>query len=62
MPLHTARNVADEAVVLTRAQVVVAGSRDTLLIYIWNLQTAQLLEALSGHEVKLSASPYGMLR
>jgi len=40
-------------------EVVVAGSRDTLLIYVWNLQTAQLLEALSGHEAPVSCLAFG---
>ena len=26
-------------------ELVVAGSRDTLLIYVWNMQTAQLLDS-----------------
>uniref|UniRef100_A0A7S0Q3Z6 Small-subunit processome Utp12 domain-containing protein n=1 Tax=Coccolithus braarudii TaxID=221442 RepID=A0A7S0Q3Z6_9EUKA len=41
-------------------EVVVAGSRDTLLIYVWNLQTAQLLEALSGHEAPVSCLAFGV--
>ena len=40
-------------------EIVTAGSRDTLLIYVWNLQTAQLLETLSGHEGPISCLAFG---
>ena len=35
-------------------ELVVAGSRDTLLVYVWNMQTAQLLDSLSGHQGPIS--------
>ena len=35
-------------------ELVCAGSRDTLVAYVWNLQNAQLLESLSGHEAPIS--------
>ena len=37
------------------AELVCAGSRDTLVAYVWNLQNAQLLESLSGHEAPISS-------
>ena len=40
-------------------EIICAGSRDTLLIYVWNLQTAQLLEVLSGHEAPVSCLAFG---
>ena len=40
-------------------EIVVAGSRDTLLVYVWNLQTAQLLDCLSGHEAPISCLAFG---
>ena len=40
-------------------EVVCAGSRDTLLVYVWNLQTAQLLETLAGHEGPISCLAFG---
>ena len=35
-------------------EVVVAGSRDTQQVFLWNLRTGQLLDALSGHEGPVS--------
>lgn len=40
-------------------EIVCAGSRDTLQIYVWNLQTAQLLETLAGHEGPISCLAFG---
>ena len=40
-------------------EIVCAGSRDTLLVYVWNLQTAQLLETLAGHEGPISCLAFG---
>jgi len=40
-------------------EIVCAGSRDTLSVYVWNLQTAQLVETLSGHEAPIAALSFG---
>lgn len=40
-------------------EVVTAGSLDTLCVYVWNMQSAQLLEQLSGHTKPLSALAFG---
>ena len=40
-------------------EIVCAGSRDTMLVYVWNLQTAQLLETLAGHEGPISCLQFG---
>jgi periodic tryptophan protein 2 len=40
-------------------EIVCAGSRDTLLIYVWNLQTGQLVEQLGGHEGPVSCLAFG---
>ena len=40
-------------------EIVCAGSRDTFHVYVWNLQTAQLLESLSGHEAPISSLAFG---
>ena len=40
-------------------EIVCAGSRDTLMVYVWNLQTAQLLETLAGHEGPISSLAFG---
>lgn len=40
-------------------EIVCAGSRDTLSIYVWNLQTAMLLERLTGHEGPISCLVFG---
>lgn len=36
-------------------EVVCAGSRDTFQVFLWNMRTGQLLDALSGHEGPVSA-------
>lgn len=40
-------------------EIVCAGSRDTLLIYVWNLQTGDLVETLGGHEGPISCLAFG---
>jgi len=40
-------------------EIVCAGSRDTYNVYVWNLQTAHLLETLSGHESPVSCLAFG---
>ncbi|KAJ1640035.1 quinon protein alcohol dehydrogenase-like superfamily, partial [Pavlovales sp. CCMP2436] len=40
-------------------EVVTAGSLDTLCVYVWSMQSAQLLEQLSGHAKPLSALAFG---
>ena len=40
-------------------EIVCAGSRDTLAVYVWNVQTAQLLETLAGHEGPISCLAFG---
>ncbi|KAG2735365.1 hypothetical protein G9P44_001579 [Scheffersomyces stipitis] len=40
-------------------EVVVAGSQDTFEIYVWSVQTAQLLESLTGHEGPISCLTFG---
>ena len=40
-------------------EIVCAGSADTLLVYVWNVQTAQLLESLAGHEGPVSCLAFG---
>lgn len=40
-------------------EIVCAGSRDTLLVYVWNLQTGQLVETLAGHEGPICCLAFG---
>lgn len=40
-------------------EVVVAGSQDTFEIFVWSVQTAQLLDSLSGHEGPVSCLAFG---
>lgn len=40
-------------------EVVVAGSQDTFDIFVWSVQTAQLLDSLSGHEGPISCLAFG---
>lgn len=40
-------------------EVVVAGSQDNFEIYVWSVQTAQLLDSLTGHEGPISALAFG---
>lgn len=40
-------------------EIVVAGSQDTFEIQIWSVQTAQLLDTLSGHEGPISCLSFG---
>ncbi|ODQ82471.1 hypothetical protein BABINDRAFT_159054 [Babjeviella inositovora NRRL Y-12698] len=40
-------------------EVVCAGSEDTFEIYVWSVQTAQLLDTLSGHEAPISCLAFG---
>lgn len=40
-------------------EVVTAGSLDTLSVYVWSMQSAQLLEQLSGHAKPLAALAFG---
>ncbi|CAG85211.2 DEHA2B05874p [Debaryomyces hansenii CBS767] len=40
-------------------EVVVAGSQDTFEIYVWSVQTAQLLDSLTGHEGPISCLAFG---
>ena len=40
-------------------EMVCAGSRDSLEIYIWSVQTAQLLETLAGHDGPISCLSFG---
>lgn len=40
-------------------EVVVAGSQDTFDIYIWSVQTTQLLDTLGGHEGPISCLAFG---
>jgi periodic tryptophan protein 2 len=40
-------------------EVVTAGSVDTMSVYVWSMQSAQLLEQLSGHAKPLSALGFG---
>lgn len=40
-------------------EVVVAGSQDTFEIYVWSVQTAQLLDSLTGHEGPVSCLAFG---
>jgi periodic tryptophan protein 2 len=36
-------------------EVICAGSSDTFQVFLWNMRTGQLLDALSGHEGPVSA-------
>lgn len=40
-------------------EVVVAGSQDSFEIFVWSVQTAQLLDSLSGHEGPVSCLAFG---
>lgn len=40
-------------------EVVVAGSHDNFEIYVWSVQTAQLLDSLTGHEGPVSCLAFG---
>lgn len=40
-------------------EVVVAGSQDSFDIYVWSVQTAQLLDSLAGHEGPVSCLAFG---
>lgn len=40
-------------------EIVVAGSQDTFEIYVWSVQTAQLLDSLAGHEGPISCLAFG---
>ena len=40
-------------------EIICAGSRDTNLVYVWNLQTGQLVETLGGHEGPISCLAFG---
>lgn len=40
-------------------EMVCAGSRDSLEIYVWSVQTAQLLETLKGHDGPISCLAFG---
>ena len=40
-------------------EIVCAGSRDTMMVYVWNLQTAHLLDTLAGHEGPISCLAFG---
>lgn len=40
-------------------EIVCAGSRDTYDVYVWNLQTAQLLETLAGHTGPVCCLAFG---
>lgn len=40
-------------------EVIVAGSQDTFEIYVWSVQTAQLLDSLAGHEGPVSCLAFG---
>lgn len=40
-------------------EVVVAGSQDSFDIYVWSVQTGQLLDSLSGHEGPISCLSFG---
>ncbi|ODV78183.1 periodic tryptophan protein [Suhomyces tanzawaensis NRRL Y-17324] len=40
-------------------EVVVAGSQDSFEIYVWSVQTAQLLDSLTGHEGPVSCLAFG---
>lgn len=40
-------------------EVIVAGSHDNFDIYVWSVQTAQLLDSLSGHEGPISCLAFG---
>jgi periodic tryptophan protein 2 len=40
-------------------EIVCAGSRDTYEVYVWSLQTAQLLETLAGHTGPVSCLAFG---
>lgn len=40
-------------------EIVVAGSQDTFEIYVWSVQTAQLLDSLTGHEGPISCLSFG---
>jgi periodic tryptophan protein 2 len=42
--------------------VVVAGSQDTFQIFVWNVRTARLLDALSGHEGPVAALAFNPVR
>lgn len=40
-------------------EVVVGGSQDTFEIYVWSVQTGQLLDSLTGHEGPISCLAFG---
>jgi periodic tryptophan protein 2 len=40
-------------------EVIVAGSQDTFDIYVWSVQTTQLLDSLAGHEGPVSCLAFG---
>ncbi|EER36260.1 periodic tryptophan protein 2 [Candida tropicalis MYA-3404] len=41
-------------------EVVVGGSQDTFEIYVWSVQTGQLLDSLTGHEGPISCLTFGV--
>ncbi|KAG8467369.1 hypothetical protein KFE25_000685 [Diacronema lutheri] len=43
----------------TSGEVVTAGSLDTLCVYVWSMQSAQLVEQLSGHAKPIAALAFG---
>ena len=40
-------------------EVIVGGSQDTFEIYVWSVQTGQLLNSLTGHEGPISCLTFG---
>ncbi|CAI5755659.1 unnamed protein product [Candida verbasci] len=42
------------------SEILVGGSQDTFEIYVWSVQTGQLLDSLTGHEGPISCLSFGM--
>jgi len=40
-------------------EMVCAGTKDSLVVYVWSMQTAQLLETLAGHDGPISCLAFG---